>query len=96
MEALQRKSKTTKFDYTFGYQRSLKFMKGYYIWKPSKKIFKMLLFNLKIFCICLTSSDDPFVEEIYSDNPKIYDVMSWLNFTKKYIWLTFADEKTFR
>ena len=49
-----------------------------------------------MFCICLTSPDDSFVEEIYSDNPKFHDVMSWFNFTKKYIWLNFLDEKTFR
>ena len=100
VEALQRKSETTKFDYSFDCQKSFKVCVRHFflwccIWKPSKKILKMLYF-VSNFWICLISPDDPFVEQIYSDNPKLHDIMSWLNVTKKYIWLKFVDEKTFR
>ena len=54
---------------------------------------KTLLFYLRIFCICPTSPNNLFVEEIYSDYPKYHDVMSWLNFKKKHIWLIFIDDE---
>ena len=48
------------------------------------------------FCIWLIYPDDLFVEEIYSHNPKIHDIMIWLNVTKKYKRMKFVDEKKFR
>ena len=51
-----------------------------------KKILKMLYF-VSNFCICLIFPDNPFVEEIYCNNPKLHEIMSWLNITKKYIYM---------
>ena len=100
VEALQSKSETTKFDYIFDCQRSFKVFVSYfsmilYLKAFQKKTLKMLYF-ISNFCICLISPDDPFVEEIYFDNTKLRDIMSWLNVIKKYIWLKLVVEKTFR
>ena len=86
--ALQRKYEKTKFDYSFDCQRSFIVCVRHF----SVTIFEsLILFCLKIFCLCLNSPDDPFVEEIYSSNPKLHDVMSWN--TKKRIWLIYVDVK---
>ena len=75
--ALQIKRETKKFDYSFDCQRSFKVCVRYFFMLLYLKSFqKMLLYCLKIFCICLTSPNDPFVKEIYSDDPKFHDVMS--------------------
>ena len=41
--------------------------------------------------LCIISPDDPFVEELYSGNPKLHEL-----YAKKHICLVFVDEKTFR
>ena len=93
MAALQRKSQTTAKDYS-------RFVSGIflcdYIWKSSKENIKNAFISSQNILYLPYFPDDPFVEETYSDNPKLHDIMSWLNFTKKYIWLIFVDEKTFR